>query len=46
MMMEKNYSNELIALAQGPYKVVIIYKGFIVDGFKYHTKDREKFRKI
>ena len=43
--MERNYSNELIALARGSNKVVNRYKGFIVNGFKYHTKDREKFRK-
>ena len=45
-MMQRNVSQELIALARGPNEVVNRYKGFIINGFKFHTKDREKFRKI
>ena len=44
-MMERNCSDELIALAQGPNNVVIRYNGLIINGFKFHTKDHEKFRK-
>ena len=44
-MMEKNCSDELIALARGPNKIIIRYNGFIINGFKFYTKDREKFRK-
>ena len=43
--MERNFSEELIALARGPNKVVNRYNGFVINGFKFHTKDREKFRK-
>ena len=42
--MERNCSDELIALARGPNNVVIRYNGLIINGFKFHTKDREKFR--
>ena len=43
--MERNSSNELIALARGPNKVVNRYNGFVINSFKFYTKDREKFRK-
>ena len=45
-MMEINNSNELIALARGPNKIVNRYNSFIINGFKFHTREREKFRKI
>lgn len=44
-MMESNCSNELIAIARGPNNIVSTYNGFIINGFKFHTKEREKFRK-
>ena len=43
--MEKNSSNELIALARGPNNLVNKYNGFIINGFKFHTKERENFRR-
>ena len=43
--MEKNSSAELIALARGPNYIVNKYNGFIINGFKFHTKEREKLRK-
>ena len=43
--MEINNSDELIALARGPNKIVNRYNGFIINGFKFHTREREKFRK-
>ena len=44
-MMETNNSDELIALARGPNKIVNRYNGFIINGFKFHTRERKKFRK-
>ena len=44
-MIETNNSDELIALARGPNKIVNRYNGFIINGFKFHTREREKFRK-
>ncbi|XP_073109649.1 uncharacterized protein [Elaeis guineensis] len=44
-MMESNYSDELIIIARGPNNIVNRYNGFIINGFKFHTKEREKFRK-
>ena len=46
MMMESNYSEELITIAQGPNNIVNRYNGFIINRFKFHTKKYEKFRKI
>ena len=43
--MEKNSSDELIALARGPNNLVKKYNGFIINGFKFHTKERENFRR-
>ena len=45
-MIEKNYSTELISLARGPNFIVNKYNFFIINGFKFYTKDHEKFRKI
>ena len=43
--MEKNSSAELIALARGPNYIVNKYNGFIINGFKFHTKECEKLIK-
>ena len=40
-MMEKNYSAKLISLARGSNFIVNKYNYFIINGFKFHTKDRE-----
>lgn len=32
---------EIISLARGPYKAVRRYKGYIVNGFRFNTRDRE-----
>ncbi len=45
MMMERNCSEELIIIARGPNNIVNRYGGFIKNGFKFHPKEREKFRK-
>ena len=45
MMIERNYFDELAAIARGPNNIVSRYNGFIINGFKFHTKEREKFRK-
>ncbi|XP_038973921.1 uncharacterized protein LOC113461576 [Phoenix dactylifera] len=44
-MMERNCSEELIVIARGPNNIVNRYDGFIINGFKFHTQEREKFRK-
>ena len=43
--MEKKYSVKLISLARGPNFSFNKYNYFIINGFKFHTKDHEKFRK-
>ena len=45
MMMESNYSDELIAIARGPNNIVNGYNGFIINEFKFHTKECKKFKK-
>ncbi|XP_038973982.1 uncharacterized protein LOC120105500 [Phoenix dactylifera] len=45
VMMERNCSEELIVIARGPNNIVNRYDGFIINGFKFHTQEREKFRK-
>nr|CAD1839723.1 unnamed protein product [Ananas comosus var. bracteatus] len=42
---ESNCSEEIIAMARGPNNVTKRFSGFIINGFRFHTKDREKFRK-
>lgn len=37
--------NELLSLACGPNKNVKCFKGIIVNGFRFHTKERERQRK-
>ena len=44
--MERNNLDELIALARGPNKIVNRYNDFIINSFKFHTRERKKFRKI
>ncbi|XP_038972980.1 uncharacterized protein LOC120105012 [Phoenix dactylifera] len=45
VMMERNCSEELIVIARGPNNIVNKYDGFIINSFKFHTKEHEKFRK-
>nr|CAD1821762.1 unnamed protein product [Ananas comosus var. bracteatus] len=42
---ESNCSEEMIAMARGPNNITKRFSGFIINGFRFHTKDREKFRK-
>ena len=44
-MMKDNYSNELVAIARGPNNVARKFSGFIINGFRYHTKICDKQRK-
>ena len=37
-------SEEIKCLAKGPYRYGRKYKGYIVNGFCFHTKDRDKGR--
>ena len=43
--MESTCSDQLIATARGPNKIIKRYNGFIINGFKFHTKKCEKFSK-
>lgn len=44
--MEKNKCDkEGIAIALGPITFVKRYNGFIMNGFRYHTKTRERYRR-
>lgn len=38
-------AEEVKWLARGPNKIAKRYKGFIINGFRFHTKDREKNRR-
>lgn len=42
---DKEFSEEIKWLARGPNKVARRFKGFIINGFRFHTKAREKKRK-
>lgn len=37
--------NELVSLAMGPQRVVCRYTTFLINGFRFHTRDRESQRK-
>lgn len=38
-------NEHLLSLARGPVQQVMCYKGYVINGFRFHTKDREKERK-
>ncbi|XP_039134228.1 uncharacterized protein LOC120271620 [Dioscorea cayenensis subsp. rotundata] len=38
-------NDEIRILAQGPNKIIKRYKGFIINGFRFHTKSRERLRR-
>jgi len=40
-MERENCGEEIIALARGPSTYVKKYKAFIINGYRFHTKDRE-----
>lgn len=42
---DQRITKELRALASGPAEVVKTYTGFIINGFRFHTKDLERKRK-
>ncbi|KAK2996167.1 hypothetical protein RJ639_029521 [Escallonia herrerae] len=42
---DKRISEELRILARGPNEVVTRYKGFIINGFRFHIKELEQNRK-
>nr|CAD1833485.1 unnamed protein product [Ananas comosus var. bracteatus] len=44
-MAENNCPEEIIAIARGPNNVAKRYSGFVINGFRFHTKNREKLRK-
>ena len=46
-VLERNYPDipeEVVAFGVGPNKVAKRYSGFIIDGFRFHTKSREENR--
>nr|CAD1844059.1 unnamed protein product [Ananas comosus var. bracteatus] len=44
-MAENNCPEEIIAIARGPNNVAKRYSGFVINGFRFHTKNHEKLRK-
>ncbi|XP_057794604.1 uncharacterized protein LOC131010913 [Salvia miltiorrhiza] len=45
-IMEKHHCDEeTVALARGPNSYAKRYKAFMINGFKFHTKDQEIYRK-
>jgi len=40
-MERENCGEEIIALARGPSTYVKKYKAFLINGYRFHTKDRE-----
>nr|CAD1817938.1 unnamed protein product [Ananas comosus var. bracteatus] len=42
---DKTVSQELLHLARGPDKRVNKYTGYLINGFRFHTKEHEKFLK-
>lgn len=38
-------TDDLYSLAQGPLAISTLYKGYIVNGFRFHTREREECRK-
>ena len=38
-------SEELLCLAQGPMKGVTSYEGYVINGFRFHTRRRQRNRK-
>lgn len=46
MLNENKMFYRLLALAHGPNTSITCYKGYFVNGFKFHTEEREKRRKI
>ena len=44
--MEKDcYEEEVIALSWGPHTYAKRYKAFLLNGFRFHTKDHEEQRR-
>ena len=43
--MKDNCSDELLSIARGPNNVARQFSGFITNGFRYHTKNRDRLRK-
>ncbi|KAK9162599.1 hypothetical protein Syun_003501 [Stephania yunnanensis] len=44
-MTKSNASKELIYIAKSPNNIAKRFSGFIINGFRFHTKSRERFRK-
>uniref|UniRef100_A0A6V7QUQ2 DUF4218 domain-containing protein n=1 Tax=Ananas comosus var. bracteatus TaxID=296719 RepID=A0A6V7QUQ2_ANACO len=42
---DKTVSQELLGLARGPNKRVNKYTGYLINGFRFHTKEHKKFLK-
>ena len=43
-MISGNVSDSLKWLARGPLNVGKAYSGYVINGFRFHTKDSEKSR--
>ena len=40
-----NMTDHVKCLARGPEEVVRRYTGYLINGYRFHTKEREKFLK-
>ena len=38
-------SEELLCLARGPMKGVVSYQGYVINGFRFHTRRRQRHQK-
>ena len=46
MRHEGGVSKHILSLLSGPSTSVTYYKGYIINGFRFHTREREKEKKI
>ena len=46
MQHEGVVSKHILSLSRGPSTLVTCYKGYIIYGFKFHIRQREKGKKL
>ncbi|XP_021741321.1 uncharacterized protein LOC110707602 [Chenopodium quinoa] len=42
---DERVTEELLCLARGPMKRVVTFDGYVINGFRFHTKKRQRHRK-
>ena len=45
MRHEDPISEHILSLSHGPSTLVTCYRGYIINGFRFHTREREKGKK-